>query len=441
MPGFDAANPTASMREDEAHDYISPHVQVSFPVTEKTNFRFSYAHQVQAPDFGLVYGGINTDLSITNANQLWGTDLDFGRTITYEFGIRHAFSDDMVLDIALYNKDNLANPAGRIVPSFDPGTGNPNTEVAFVQNVDFGNTRGIDLRLDRRFGNLFNGTVSYSYQEAQSTGSDPLSTTAGRARLLGGLGGGRLGPPQAILPTDFSRPHTLAGAMSLNFPDNWNEGSTVGTILENFSVFTTFRFSSGTPFTRCEAGEAGAPSQSREILSGGNCLGNQISGTFNGARLPTFKQLDMRFTKGFGLGGLGLTAYLDVRNILNLRNVLQVFAVTDNITNSEDRERFLERERSDFADEATLNSALGADSAIVLNTPNVCRNWVDTGSAPAAPNCVYFVRAEQRFGNGDGVYDKSEQLRALDMLYEWARGEHRFTGPPRRARIGIEVNF
>jgi hypothetical protein len=54
---------------------------------------------------------------------------------------------------------------------------------------------------------------------------------------------------------------------------------------------------------------------------------------------------------------------------------------------------------------------------------------------------VYFVRAEQRFGNGDGVYDKSEQLRALDMLYEWARGEHRFTGPPRRARIGIEVNF
>jgi hypothetical protein len=347
----------------------------------------------------------------------------------------------MVLDIALYNKDNLANPAGRIVPSFDPGTGNPNSEVAMVQNVDFGNTRGIDLRLDRRFGNLFNGTVSYSYQQAQSTGSDPLSTTAGRARLLGGLGGGRLGPPQAILPTDFSRPHTLAGAMSLNFPDNWQEGSTVGKILENFSVYTTFRFASGTPFTRCEPGLAGAPSSSREVLSGGNCLGNQISGTFNGARLPTFKQLDMRFTKGFGLGGLGLTAYLDVRNILNLRNVLQVFAVTDNITNAEDRERFLTRESSDFADEATKNNALRADSAIVLNTPNLCANWVDNGSAPASPNCVYFVRAEQRFGNGDGIYDKSEQSRALDVLYEYARGEHRYTGPPRRARIGIEVNF
>jgi outer membrane receptor for ferrienterochelin and colicin len=441
MPGFDQNNPTALMREDQPHDYFSPHVQVSFPVTDKTNFRFSYAHQVQTPDFGLVYGGINTDLSLTNPNQLYGTDLDFGRTITYEFGIRHAFSDDMVLDVALYNKDNLANPAGRIVPTFDPGTGNPSNEVAFVQNVDFGNTRGIDLRLDRRFGNLFNGTVSYSYQQAQSTGSDPLSTTAGRARLLGGLGGGRFGPPQAILPTDFSRPHTLAGALSLNFPDNWEQGSTAGSILENFSVFSTFRFSSGTPFTRCEAGTAGTPSQSRDILSGGNCIGNQIEGTFSGSRLPMFKQLDMRFTKGFSLGSLGMTAYLDVRNILNFRNVLQVFTVTNNTSNQEDRDRFLARELADFADEATSNAVLAADSSMVLSTPGVCANWVDTGSAPASPNCVYFIRAEQRFGNGDGVYTKGEQLSALDALYEWARGEHRFTGPPRRARIGVELNF
>ncbi|MDQ2635741.1 MAG: carboxypeptidase regulatory-like domain-containing protein, partial [Actinomycetota bacterium] len=36
--------------EDESHDYLSPHIQVSFPVTDRTNFRLSYAHQVQAPD-------------------------------------------------------------------------------------------------------------------------------------------------------------------------------------------------------------------------------------------------------------------------------------------------------------------------------------------------------------------------------------------------------
>ena len=88
-------------------------MQVSFPVTERTNFRLSYAHQVQAPDFGAMLTGINTDLNTTNSNQLYGSDLDFGRTIAFEFGVRHAFSDDMVLDIAAYNRDVLSDAAGR----------------------------------------------------------------------------------------------------------------------------------------------------------------------------------------------------------------------------------------------------------------------------------------------------------------------------------------
>ena len=95
-------------------------MQVSFPVTERTNFRFSYAHQVQAPDFALVLGGINTDLTVTNTNHVYGTDLDFGKTITFEFGIRHAFNDDMVLDVSAYNRDNLSNAAGRLLSLLRP---------------------------------------------------------------------------------------------------------------------------------------------------------------------------------------------------------------------------------------------------------------------------------------------------------------------------------
>ena len=82
---------------DQSHHYLSPRVQVSFPVTDRTNFRLSYSHQVQAPDFGLLLGGINTDLEFAGGNVI-GSDLDFGKTIAFEFGIRHAFSDDMVLD-------------------------------------------------------------------------------------------------------------------------------------------------------------------------------------------------------------------------------------------------------------------------------------------------------------------------------------------------------
>jgi outer membrane cobalamin receptor len=161
-------------RQDESHDYLSPHIQVAFPVTDRTNFRLSYAHQVQAPDFGLIYDGINTDFSVTNTNHGWGADLDFGKTITFEFGVRHSFNEDMVLDISAYNKDNLSNAAGRLVSLYDPFLGR-NVDIRLMTNADFGNTRGVDVRLDRRFGNYFNGWFSYTYQQAKNTGSDPFT--------------------------------------------------------------------------------------------------------------------------------------------------------------------------------------------------------------------------------------------------------------------------
>ncbi len=173
-PDFNQDDPTSMLVRDQSHNYLSPHVQVSFPVTDRTNFRLSYAHQVQAPDFGLLLGGINTDISNTNTNNVYGSDLDFGKTITFEFGIRHAFSDDMVLDVAAYNKDIVSDPAARLVSLFDPVAGRDN-DFRILTNLDFGNVRGLDVRLDRRFGNFFNGTVSYAYQQAKNTGSDPFT--------------------------------------------------------------------------------------------------------------------------------------------------------------------------------------------------------------------------------------------------------------------------
>ena len=37
-------------------------------------------------------------------------------------------------------------------------------DIRILTNLDFGNIRGVDVRLDRRFGNLFNGTLAYTYQ-------------------------------------------------------------------------------------------------------------------------------------------------------------------------------------------------------------------------------------------------------------------------------------
>jgi hypothetical protein len=285
--------------------------------------------------------------------------------------------------------------------------------------------------------------VSYSYQQAKNTGSDPFTYTNYGSRIVNQVGGtnGAQPPPQGILPTDDSRPHSLSSAFSITLPAGWREGTVLGSILGNVSVFTTFRYSSGTAYTKC-----GVSAEEQSVLSIENCVRLFPEG-INTQRLPSFKQLDTRFAKSFGLGGLDLTGYLDVRNLLNFKNVLQVFAVNGDVVNDEERAAHLDADLDDLASEGGINNVVNADGDLDLTFGGAadpraeCGDWVSSKQAPAAANCVYLIRAEQRFGNGDHIYTVEEQTNAINSLYDAARGEHIHTAPGRRARLGVEINF
>ncbi len=413
--------PLVISRPDRAHGYLSPHIQVSFPVTERSNLRLSYAHQVQAPDFGLVLNGVNSGGL--------GSDLDFGKTIAFEFGVRHAFSDDMVLDVALYNRDNIAVAAARTFLVDDPVRQRRSTLVR-VTNLDFGNARGVDVRLDRRFGNFFNGTIGYSYQDAKSTASDPLTNQDRGVTVVNEVGGVLGPPPQEIIPTVLSRPHDIAAALAFTFPAEWKKGSILGSVLGNLGLFATARFATGTPYTPCaEAAESG---ECRHL------------GAPNSARLPASKQFDLRVTKGFDVGRLTLTAYLDARNLLNMTNVLRVFSVNGTTANAADRQTQWAADSTSFAEDALASHAYN-DGDIDLRfrgqLASGCDAWTTAGGRAAAPDCLYLFRAEERFGDGDHVFTLAEQRRASDAFYTVDRGAHNFAGDPRRLRLGIEVTF
>ena len=432
--------PLVTFVQDARHEYLSPHIQVSFPVTDRTNFRLSYAHQVQTPDFSLMFAGLNTDLSATNTNHSFGSDLDFGKSVTFEFGIRHAFSDDMVLDVAAYNKDKLSDATARLVNRRDPIRLNASADLREFTNFDFGNSRGIDVRLDRRIGSIFNGTIAYSYSSAKNTGSDPNTYLRFGSRVLNALSGGNQPPPQATSATDLSRPHNLAGAFSVAFPNDFREGTTVGSLLRDFGVFGTFRFASGTAYTRCDDANG-----NESTLSGQVCARGGFEGGLNTARLPGFKQLDLRFTKGLALGGLDLTAYLDVRNFLNFRNVLQVFVTTDDVVSDLDRERTVNDQFDSWTSEATANGILLDNGDIDFRFDGAgnagCAGYVTTQGRGGAPSCIYMIRAEERWGDGDHLLTVAEQERIANASYEVGRGEYSFYGDGRRMRLGFELNF
>ena len=339
-----------------------------------------------------------------------------------------------MLDISAYNKDNLSNAAGRLVKLQDPLLKRVQ-DVRLMTNADFGNTKGIDVRYDRRFGNLFNGTLAYTYQDAQNTGSDPFTYIDFGSRIINQVVGGNIPPPQAILPTDQSRPHNLAGSFSLSFPNNWKQG-TGASWLENAGLFATFRFASGTAYTRCPA-----DSGNEFVFSGGVCA-RVFEGDVNGARLPMLKQFDLRATKGFGLGGVDVTAYLDIRNLFNFKNTTAVYTTTADVNSGAALAEQLQGDLDGLSAEAQQNGALAANGDITLPGSNgACGDWVDSGTDPASPSCIYLVRAEERYGNGDRVFSLDEQTAASTANFNRTLGLQAFTGPGRDMRVGLELNF
>ena len=106
---------------------------------------------------------------------------------------------------------------------------------------------------------------------------------------------------------------------------------------------------------------------------------------------------------------------------------------------------FWSTDSTDTANEARKNSGVfnAATGALDLTGASTCATWQATNAtAPGAVNCFSIQRAEQRWGNGDGIYTTAEQQRASRAHYDVIRGSiANFLDLPRRARIGLEINF
>jgi len=441
-PNFDATDPfdpaDSVFAQAEAHTNWSPRIRVSFPVTDKTGFRLSYAHQVQSPDLSSVLQGFNNDITITNTNDVFGRDVTFGKTIQFEFGIRHAFSQDMVLDVSAYNKDKVSDISARIQSFFDP-LQNDFTNLNVLTNADFGNTRGVDVNLIRRIGDFFNGSLAYTFQVAKNTGSDPFSYLRTTSRQISAVTGERVDPPQAILPTDDNRTHNINGALSFTFPGDFAEGTWYSTILKNGGAFLRFRFASGLPYTRLQNAGNG------QVVGSGQPLGFGLSGQaiepINASTMPWIKELDLRLTKGLRLGGFEMTAFADIRNLLNFSTITSLFAETGDVVNPARQDQIVDPEvrrlQNDAVEgNAAVSTLVDGVEIIDILLPSNCNDW-----SKGPVDCVLLKRAEARFGNGDGLYQENEYRAAFDASYFLTNGTSFNYATPRHIRLGLELRF
>ncbi|GAB4369118.1 MAG: hypothetical protein Kow0042_10660 [Calditrichia bacterium] len=300
---------------------VSPRIGFSFPVSERTVFYMQYGKFIQMSELNNIYFGSARYTRQMNPKFYYINPIGFGlepvRTTSYEVGFRQQLSSVAAFDITGFYK----NVKGQIqIERFraDPGARYIQTYERLV-NGDFATTKGLEFRFTLRRAHRIQAQVNYTLTNAEGTGSTEGSYHAAIYR--------NTQKPTVISPLDYSQTHT--GSIVLDYRFGKNDG---GPILQRLGLNTIFTFSSGHPFTfvfvppggQVGAYEAGVDymldTRSRQALEP---IGSSVTPwTFN---------VDLRIDKTFTLmNNLDVNVYARITNLLNTRNVLNVYERTGN---------------------------------------------------------------------------------------------------------------
>lgn len=99
----DPLNPNTIITADSRSQF-SPRIGIAHPISDRTKLHFAYGHFFQIPEFQYLFENNQYDLNVRE--PLFGQpDLDAERTISYEVGVSHQFSDRVAAHISAYYKD------------------------------------------------------------------------------------------------------------------------------------------------------------------------------------------------------------------------------------------------------------------------------------------------------------------------------------------------
>ncbi|UCE17323.1 MAG: TonB-dependent receptor [Gemmatimonadota bacterium] len=270
---------TTDMIPTEKKFRISPRFGISYPVSDKAAFHLAYGHFYQLPkymellscltDEGYYAGRPNLaasqDPGISNPNA------EPEKTVSYEAGIQFQLTEEMSMNLTPFYRE-MGELMG--VLWLDGGGG-----YVYLDNIDFGNAKGIELMVDKRLSGYWSARFNYAWSTAKISTSSPLNA-AQKNRFIA----------YRTFLADWDRPHDISLFLLFSDPQSWG-----------ISAITSVR--SGRPYT---------------------VLAEQL----NTERMPWEITTDVRLSKYFNLFGLKETFYIKIDNIFNRRNVRSVYSQT-----------------------------------------------------------------------------------------------------------------
>lgn len=270
---------------------VSPRVGIAYPITDKGVIHFSYGHFLQLPSYELLYTNPDFELGVGSGNQgLFGNaDLKPQKTVKGEIGLQQQIGDDISIDVTMFFEDfrDLIGTQTDEVLVFGGAR-----SYSIFANSDFGFSKGITLRFEKRFSGGLATNLDYTYSITKGNASNPADA---RNAILGGAA-----PETFIAPLDWDQTHTLNVVVAYSKPRDYG-----------FSIIGNLY--SGQPYT---------PQINK------NTRVTQNAFPRNSGRKPSIFNIDLRAYKDIAIASTTLTLFVKVYNLLDSNNPRGVYGDT-----------------------------------------------------------------------------------------------------------------
>jgi hypothetical protein len=360
---------------------ISPRFGVS-TVLRGATVVASWGRFVQAPDYQYLVDAAFDDTLRTGRFRVGNPDLGFESSWQYQFSIRARPSTLASLRVNVFYK-RLEG----LVASVPYGL-NPDSTV--FGNTDYGTVKGMELLAEREFRGGWGVRVSYTLQTAVATASNPFELIR-RIKVAPGTTD-TVFPGALEIPLDYDRRHGLTAVLQGQVPEGWGPRALGVRPLAGIEAAAIVRWASGLPYSRVDT------------------TGDSLVGLPNSYRLPAQSGVDLLLRRPLRIGAFVGSVYVDVRNLLNTRNVLSVRRDTGRpaLTASEVQ--------------ALAVAAYQAHPEAIPYESQRYRRWADL--------------------NRDGYVSGQEELMPLFLAAARDFTQALFAyGPPRLVRLGVEFVF
>lgn len=274
---------------------LSPRIAVS-TVLKGATLVASYGQFRQAPDYQYLIDAAFDDTTRTGRFRQGNPDLGFEKSTQYEFSLRVRPTPKTSLKANLFIK-RLEGLVGSVPFGVNP-------DSSFFGNADAGSVKGIELIFERPLQNHVGFRASYTLQSAEATSTNAFLLR--QSLHVDPISGDTTFPPQVEFPLDYDRRHAVVAILTADVPPEWGPSVLGRKLMAGLEATTVFRISSGLPYSRTDVS------------------GDTLVGLPNESRLPTTRTLDLLVRRPLRWGTVEGSVYLDLRNLLNTRNIVAV---------------------------------------------------------------------------------------------------------------------